>query len=127
MFVYGPECFSVLAQLVIEGNKLTKLKKNRGPWATMAHLSEQLEKLNFQHVRLSVSMATNQNEEFVQHLYASWRTIQQTILKRFCQNTYNKTAIKANFYFSHYKYMETRKLQPKCIFNINKIKKKTFL
>ena len=44
-------------------------------------------------------MTTNQNEEFVQHIYAWWRTTQQIFLKMFCQNTCNKTAIKANFHF----------------------------
>ena len=52
-------------------------------------------------------MATNQNEEFAQIFYACWRTTQQTFLKMFCQNTCNKTAIKANMHFSHYKSMET--------------------
>ena len=33
-------------------------------------------------------------------------TAQQTILKTFCQDIRNKTAIKANFHFSHYKSME---------------------
>ena len=37
---------------------------------------------------------------------AWWRTTQQTILKQLCQNTCNKTAIKANFHFSHYKSMQ---------------------
>ena len=51
-------------------------------------------------------MATNQNEEFVQDFYAWWRTTQQTVLKKFCQNTYNETAIKANFHFPYNKSME---------------------
>ena len=34
-------------------------------------------------------------------------TTQQTILKTFCQDIRNKTVIKANFNFSHYKSMET--------------------
>ena len=34
-----------------------------------------------QHFRLSVAMATNQNEEFVQHFYACWRIMQQTFRK----------------------------------------------
>ena len=34
-----------------------------------------------QHFRLSFVMATNQNEEFVQLLYAWWRTTQQTFKK----------------------------------------------
>ena len=34
-------------------------------------------------------------------------TTQQTILKMFCQDIHNKTAIKANFHFSHYKSMES--------------------
>ena len=29
------------------------------------------------------------------------------ILKMFCQNIRNKTSVKANFHFSHYKSMET--------------------
>ena len=39
--------------------------------------------------------------------YAWWRTTHQTILKKFCPNIHNKTAIKANFHFSHYNSMET--------------------
>ena len=48
-------------------------------------------------------MATNQNEEFVQLLYAWWRTTQQTFIKKFCQNTCSEIAIKTYFHFSHYK------------------------
>ena len=40
-------------------------------------------------------------------IYAWWRTTQQNILKKFCQNIRNKIAVKANFHFSHYKSMET--------------------
>ena len=50
-------------------------------------------------------MATNQNEEFAKQKYTWWRTTQQTFLKKFCQNTCNDTAIKANFHFSSYKSM----------------------
>ena len=62
-----------------------------------------------QHFRLSIAMSTNQNEEFIQLLYAWWMTTQQTILKMFCQNTCtcSETAIKTYFHFSHYKSMET--------------------
>ena len=52
-------------------------------------------------------MTTNQNEEFVQHYYAWWKTTQQTFLKMLCKNTCSETAIKANFHFSHCKSMET--------------------
>ena len=50
-------------------------------------------------------MVTNQNEEFAK-IYTWWRTTQQTILKMFCQNTCNDTAIKTKIHFSHYKSME---------------------
>ena len=33
---------------------------------------------------------------------------QQTILKKFCQNTCSKAAIKASFHFSHYESMQTQ-------------------
>ena len=52
-------------------------------------------------------MATNQNVEFVQLLYAWWRTTQQTFIKMFCQNTCSEIAIKTYFHFPHYKSMET--------------------
>ena len=68
-----------------------------------AYLSESL----IQRFRLSVAMATNQNVEFVQLLYAWWRTTQQTFIKMFCENTCNAIAIKTYFHFSHYKSMET--------------------
>ena len=55
-------------------------------------------------------MATNQNEEFAQNFYAWWMTTLQTFLKKFCPDTCNESAIKANFHFSHYKSMETFKL-----------------
>ena len=55
-------------------------------------------------------MATNQNELAAHNFYAWWKTTQQKILEKFCQNTCSKTAIKANFHFSHYKSMETLKL-----------------
>ena len=32
-------------------------------------------------------MTRNQNEEFVQHVYACWMTTQQTFLKMFCNET----------------------------------------
>ena len=51
----------------------------------MAHLSEQLKRF-IQQVSLSIAIATNQNEEFAQNLYAKWRTTQQTFLKTFYQN-----------------------------------------
>ena len=40
-----------------------------------------------QYFRLSVVMATNQNEESEQFLYAWWRITHQTFIKKFCQNT----------------------------------------
>ena len=43
----------------------------------------------------------------MQLLYAWWRTIQQTFIKKFCQNTCSETAIKTYFHFSCYKSMET--------------------
>ena len=52
-------------------------------------------------------MATNQNEEFVQILYAWWRTTQQTFVKKIFQNTFSELAIKTYFHFSHYKSVET--------------------
>ena len=62
-----------------------------------------------QHFRLSVAMATNQNEEFVQLLYAWCRTTQQTFIKMFCQNTCtcSEIAIKTYFHFYHYNSMKT--------------------
>ena len=55
-----------------------------------------------QHFRLSVAMATNQNEEFLHLLYALWRTTQQTFIKKKVE-----IAITTYFHFSHYKSMET--------------------
>ena len=52
-------------------------------------------------------MATNQNEEFVQLLYAWWRATQQKCIQEFCQNTCSAIAIKTYFHFSHYKSVET--------------------
>ena len=49
-------------------------------------------------------MATNQNELFAHNFYAWWKTTQQKILGNSCQNTCNKTEIKANFHFSNYKW-----------------------
>ena len=46
-------------------------------------------------------MATKQNEECLVKEYC------KNISKKICQNTCSKTAIKANFHFSHYKSMET--------------------
>ena len=60
-----------------------------------------------QYFRLSVVMATNQNEEFVQLLCAWWRTTQQTFIKTFCQNTCSEIAIQTYFHFPHYKSVET--------------------
>ena len=54
--------------------------KTRGPYATMLTWVNSYKSL-IQHFRLSVVMATNQNEEFVQLLYAWWRTTQQTFIK----------------------------------------------
>ena len=56
-----------------------------------------------QHFRLSVAMATNQNEECVQLLYAWWRTTQQTFIKK---GSVKIPAVR-NFHFSHYKWIET--------------------
>ena len=50
-------------------------------------------------------MATKRN--LYKKKYAWRSTTQQTIPKKVCQNTCNKTTIKAHFHFSHYKYMET--------------------
>ena len=55
--------------------------ETRGPWATMLTWVNSYKSL-IQHFRLLVVMATNQNEEFVQHLYAWWRTTQQTFIKK---------------------------------------------
>ena len=52
-------------------------------------------------------MATNLNEEFAEHFYAWWRNAQQTFKKKFHQSTWNETAIKVNFHFSHNRSMET--------------------
>ena len=52
-------------------------------------------------------MATNQNEKFAQNFFAWWRTTLQIFLKKFCQNPCKKTAVKANFLFSHYKSVDT--------------------
>ena len=79
------------------GNTVT-----RGPWATMLTWVNSYKSF-IQHFRLSVAMATNQNEEFVQLLYAWRRTTQQTFIKKFCQNTSSETY----FPFSYYKSMET--------------------
>ena len=50
-----------------------------------ADLSEQYKSL-IQHFRLSVAMATNQNEELVQLLYGWWRTTQQKkVLPKYLQ------------------------------------------
>ena len=46
------------------------------------------------------------NVEFVQLLYAWWRTTQQTFIKTFSQNTCSEIAMKTYFHFSHYKSME---------------------
>ena len=71
----------------------------------MAHLN--IYKNLIQHFRISVAMATNQNEEFVQCVYAWLRTTQQMFLIKFCQNTYHETVMKADFHFPHYKSVET--------------------
>ena len=79
------------------------VKLNRRPWATMPTWVNCYKSL-IQHFRLSVAMATNQNEEFVQLLCYS--TI---FIKTFCQNTCtcSEIAINTYFHFSHYKSMET--------------------
>ena len=51
----------------------------------MGHNAEQLYSL-IKKFRLSIVMATNQNEEFKQILYACWRITYQTVIKTFCQN-----------------------------------------
>ena len=48
--------------------------------ATLAHLSEQVQKLN-PAIFLS-AMATNQNEKFSQNLTVWWRNAKQTFLKK---------------------------------------------
>ena len=53
----------------------------RGPWVTMLTWVNSYKSL-IQHFRLSVAMATNQNGEFVQLLYAWCRTPQQTFIKK---------------------------------------------
>ena len=63
--------------------------------------------LIIQHFSLLVAMATNQNEEFAQNLHAWKRTIRQTFLKMFRQNTCNRTVINVNCHFIH-KSMETK-------------------
>ena len=80
--------------------------KNRGPWATMLTWVNSYKSL-IQHFRLSVAMATNQNEEFVL-LNDWWRTTQQTFIKTFCQNacTCTEIAMKTYLHISH-KSMET--------------------
>ena len=47
--------------------------KTRGPWATVLTQVNSYKSL-IQHFRLLVVIATNRNEEFVQLLYAWWRT-----------------------------------------------------
>ena len=80
--------------------------KIRGPWATMLTWVNSYKSV-IPHFRLSVAMATNQNEKFVQLLYVWLRTTQQTFIKKFCQNTCSEIAIKTYFHISHYKSMET--------------------
>ena len=82
------------------------IRNTRGPWATMLTWVNSYKSL-IQHFRLSVAMAINQNEEFVQLLYAWWRTTQQTFIKKFCQNTCSEITIKTYFHFSHYMSMES--------------------
>ena len=81
------------------------LLQTRGPWTTMLTGINSYKSL-IQRFRLSVAMATNQNEEFVKLLYAWWRTTQQTFIKKFCQNTCSEITIKTYFHFSHYKSMK---------------------
>ena len=65
-----------------------------GPqWLTWANSYKSL----VQYFRLSVAMATNQYEYILQHIPEWWRTTQQTFLKKFCQNTWNVTAVHGNF------------------------------
>ena len=74
--------------------------KNQGPmgpqWLTWVNSYKSL----VQHFRLSVAMATNQHEDFLQYFSAWWRTTQKTCLKKFCQNTWNETAINEVLMFS---------------------------
>ena len=60
-----------------------------------------------QHFRRSVAMATNQNEEIC-IIFVSLVGEYSTNIKKnkFYQNTWNETAIKTNFYFTHNKSME---------------------
>ena len=52
-------------------------------------------------------MATNQNDEFEQLLYAWWRITRQIFIKTFCQNTCSEISIKSYFHFSYYTSVET--------------------
>ena len=87
-------------------NKFSTWKMNQRSMATMLTWVNSYKSL-IQHFRLSVAMATNQNGEFVQLLYAWWKTTQQTFIKKFCQNTCSEITIKTYFHFSHYKSMES--------------------
>ena len=66
----------------LHGGNLTHqcIKTTRGPWTTMLTRVNSYKSL-IQHFRLSVAMATNQNEEFVQ-LYIWCRTTEQTFIKK---------------------------------------------
>ena len=87
--------------------KTNTTKQTRGPWATVLTWMNSYKSL-IKYVRLSVAMATNQNEEFVELLYGWWRTIQQTFIKiKFFQNNCSEIAIKTYFHLSHYKSVET--------------------
>ena len=92
--------------LILSLLRLSNVYITRGTWATMLTWMNSYISL-IQHFRLSVAMATNQNEEFVQLLYAWWRTTQQILIKKFCQNTCSEIAKRTYFHFSRYKSVAT--------------------
>ena len=55
--------------------------KTRGQWAIMLTWVNSYKSL-IQHLDFQFAMATNQNDECVQLLYAWWRTTQQTFVKK---------------------------------------------
>ena len=77
----------------------------RGPWATMLIWVNSYKSL-IQHFRLSLAMATKQNEEFVQILYAWWRTYYSTNIYKNVVSKYLQWNSKTYFHFPHYKSME---------------------
>ena len=61
----------------------------------------------FRKFRLSVAMATSQNQRFGQNLYGGRGLFQKHFCKTFFQKICSNTEINASFHFSHYKSMET--------------------